>query len=105
MVKFEELVASGGMSLQGVQLQLVKCLSDCIEAGGVERSDGGGSHCQLSLRCDDKVLVPKAHVHARDPTEVVTSHSRPSVDVETRKWPLPGTPIVGVSSCHQQVNF
>ena len=33
---------------------------------------------------------------ARDPTEVVTSHPRPDVDIETRKKPLPGAPTIGV---------
>ena len=51
----EELVASGGVGLQGVQLQLLKHLGDCVEAGGVKRLDGGGSHRQLSLHCDNEV--------------------------------------------------
>ena len=55
VVKVEELVASGAAGLQCVQLQLLKCLGDCVEAGGVERSDGGGSHRQPSFHCDDEV--------------------------------------------------
>ena len=62
-------------------------------------------HRQLSLRRDDEVQVPEAHVHTWDPAEVVTSLLRPGVDVETRKRSLPGVPTIGVSSCHQQVNF
>ena len=62
----------------------------------MERLDGGGNLRQLSLHRNDKVLVSKAHVRARDPTDTVTSHSRPDVDVETCKNALPGTPIVGV---------
>ena len=88
-----------------MQLQLLKRLGDCVEAGGVGRSDDSGSHCQLSLHRDDEVPVPEVHVRARDPTEVMTSHPRPSVDVEMRKWPLPGAPTVGVSSCQRLANF
>ena len=89
------------MGLRCVQLQLLKRLDDCVEAGGVERSDGGGSHCQLSLRRDDEVQVPEAHVCARDPAEVVASHPRSGVDVETRKRSLAGAPTIGISSCHR----
>ena len=53
----------------------------------MERSDGGGSHRQLSLRRDDEVEVLEAHVCARDPADVVISHLRPGVNVETRKSP------------------
>ena len=88
-----------------MQLQLLKCLGDRIEAGVVERSVGDGSHRQLSLHRDDEVQVSEAHVHARGPADVATSHPRHGVDVETRKRPLPSAPIVDVSSCHQQVNF
>jgi len=35
-------------------------------------------------------------VRAQDLADVVTSHPRPDVDVETRKKPLPGAPAVGV---------
>ena len=35
-------------------------------------------------------------MHARDPADAVTSHSRPDVDVETRKRPLPSAPTVDV---------
>ena len=93
------------MGLWRVQLQLLKRLDDCVEAGRGERLDGGGSHRQLSLHHDDEVQVPKIDVHARDLGDVVTSHPRPGVDVETRKVPLPSTPTVGVSSKHQRVNF
>ena len=55
IVEAEELVAPGGAGLRCVQLQLLKCLGDRVEAGGVERLDGGGSLRQLSLRCDDEV--------------------------------------------------
>ena len=66
---------------------------------------GGGSLCQLSLRCDDEVQVPEVHVRARDLANAVTSHPRPGVDVETRKRPLPGAPTVSVLSYHGRVNF
>ena len=52
--------------------------------------DDDRSPHQLSLRRDDEVQVPKARVRARDPADVVTRHSRPDVDVEMRKEPLPG---------------
>ena len=71
----------------------------------MERSDGGGSHGQLSLCRADKVQVLEAHVRAQDPAEAVTSRSRPGVDVETRKRLLLGAPTIDVSSCHRQVNF
>ena len=87
-----------------MQLQLLKCLGDRIEAGVVERSVGDGSHRQLSLHRDDEVQVPKAHVHTWDLAEVVTSHPRPDVDIKTRKKPLPSTSTVGVSD-HQRVNL
>ena len=51
---------------------------------------------QLSLCHNDEVEVPKAHMHARDPADAMTSHPRPDVDVKTRKKPLHGAPIVGV---------
>ena len=57
--------------------------------------------CQLSLHCDDEVQVPKTHVCAQDLGDVVTSHLRPGVDVETRKRPLPGAPTIAVLSKHQ----
>ena len=79
-----------------MQLQLLKHLGDRVEASGVERLDGGGNLRQLSLHRNDKILVPKAHVHARDPADAVTSHPKPNVDIETRKKPLPGAPTVGV---------
>ena len=84
-----------------MQLQLLKRLGDRVEASGVERLDGDGSLDQPSFRRDDEVQVPKAHVRARDPADVVSSHPRPGVDVETRKRPLPGVPTVGVLSYHQ----
>ena len=89
------------MGLRCVQLQLLKRLSDHVEAGGVERSDGGGSYHQLSLHRDDEVWVPEAHVRAQDPADVVTSHSRPGVDVEMRKRTLPGATTISVLSYHQ----
>ena len=70
-----------------MQLQLLKRLGDRIDAGEVERLDGGGNLRQLSS---------EAHVRAQDPADAVTSHLRPDVDVETRKKPLPGMPTVGV---------
>ena len=88
-----------------MQLQLLKHLGDHIKAGGVKRLDGDESLRQLSLHCDDEVQVPEAHVRARDLADVVTSHPRPRVDVETRKRPPPGVPTIGVSSCHRLVNF
>ena len=57
--------------------------------------DDGRSR-QLSLRHDDEVQVLEAHVSARDPANVVTSHPRPEVDVEMRKKPLSGAPTLGV---------
>ena len=87
-----------------MQLQLLKCHGDRTEAVGEKRSDDGGSHRQLSLHHDDEVQVPEAHVHARDPTDAVTSHPRPDVDVKTRKNPLPGAPTIVVSN-HQLVNL
>ena len=62
----------------------------------MDRLDGGGNLRQLSLRRNDEVQVPKAHVHARDPADAVTSHPRPDVDVEMCKKPLPGAPTIGV---------
>ena len=62
----------------------------------MERLDGGGNLRQLSICHNDEVHVPEEHVCARDLVDVVTSHPRPDVDVETRKKPLPGMPTVGV---------
>ena len=62
----------------------------------MERLDGGGDSRQLSLRRNDEVQVPEAHVHAQNLADAVISHPRPDVDVETRKKPLLGTPTVGV---------
>ena len=70
-----------------MQPQLLERLGDCIEADGVEGLNDDRRPCQLSLRRDDEVQVPEAHVCARDLADVVTSHPRPSVDVETRKSP------------------
>ena len=84
-----------------MQLQPLKRLGDRVEANGVERLDGGGSLRQLSLRHDDEVQAPEAHVRARNPADIATSHPKPGVDVETRKRPLPGAPTVGVS-CYRQ---
>ena len=81
------------MGLRSVQLQSLKRLGDRVEDGGVERLDNDGSPHQLSLRHDDEVQVPEAHVHARELAGTMTSHSRPDVDVEMRKEPLPGAPI------------
>jgi len=55
IVEVKESVASGGAGPTCVQLQLLKRLSDCIEASGVERLDGGRSHGQLSLSRDDEI--------------------------------------------------
>ena len=95
------MVAPEGAGLRCVQLQLLKRLGDRVEASGVERLDGDGSLDQPSFRRDDEVQVPKAHMCARDPAVIVTSHLRPGVDVETRKRPLPGAPTIGVLSYHQ----
>ena len=88
-----------------MQLQLLKHLGDRIEASGVERLDDDGSPHQLFLYRDDEVQVPEGHVRAQDPADVVTSHPRPGVNVETRKRPLPGAPTVSVSSYHRRKNF
>ena len=37
------------------------------------------------------------HVRAWDPTDIMTSHLRPDVDVKMLKRSLPGAPTVGVS--------
>ena len=87
VVKAEESVAPGDTGLRRVQLQLLKRLDDRVEAGGVERLDGGGSLRQLSLRSDDEVQAPEAHVRARDPADAMTRHPRLDVDVEMRKKP------------------
>ena len=79
-----------------MQLQLLKRLCDRVEASGVERLDDGGNLRHLSLHRNDKVQVSKAHVRAQDLADVVTSHLRPDVDVETRKNLLPDAPTVGV---------
>ena len=79
-----------------MQLQLLKRLGDRVEVGGVESLDVSGNLLQLSLRRNDEVQVPEAHVRSRDPADTVTSHPRFGVDVETRKRPLPSTPTVGV---------
>ena len=50
-----ELATPRGMGLQCMQLQLLKRLGDHIEAGQVERLDGGGSLHQLSFCRDDEV--------------------------------------------------
>ena len=105
VIEAEELIPPRVAGLQCVQLQLLKCLGDRTEAGGVERLDGGGSLRQLSLHRDDEVQVPEAHVRVRDPADAMTSHPRPSVDVEMRKRPLPGAPTISVSSYHRRVNF
>ena len=55
IIEAKELVTPEGIGLWCVQLQLLKCLSDHVEAGGVERLDGDGSLHQLSLHCDDEV--------------------------------------------------
>ena len=79
-----------------MQLQLLKRLGDRVDGGRVERLDGCGNLRQLSLRRNNEVQVPEAHVRARDLADAVTSHLRPDVDVETRKKPLPGAPTVGI---------
>ena len=53
IVEVKESVASGGAGPTCVQLQLLKRLSDHVEAGEVERLDGGGSLHQPSLHRDD----------------------------------------------------
>ena len=93
------------MGLRCVQLQLLKCLGDRIEAGGVERLDGDGNLRQLPIHHNDEVLVAEAHVRIQDLADAVTSHPWPDVDVKMRKNPLPSVPTIGISSCHQQVNF
>ena len=62
----------------------------------MERLDGGGNLRQLSLRCNDEVQVPEAHMRARDLSNIVTSHLRSDVDIETRKKPQPSALIVGI---------
>ena len=47
-----------------MQLWLLKCLGDRVEADEVERLDSGGSLHQPFLRRDDEVQVPEAHVRA-----------------------------------------
>ena len=81
------MVAPEGAGFRYVQLQLLKHLGDRVEASGVERLDGNGSLRQLSLRRNDEVQVPEAHVRARDPADAVTSHPRPEVDIEMCKSP------------------
>ena len=70
----------------------------------MERLDGGRSLHQLSLHRDDEVQAPEVYVRTRDPANVMTSHPRPDVDVETHKRPLPDVPTVDVSD-HRLVNF
>ena len=55
IIEVEELVAPRGLGLQCVQLQLLKRLGDRVEAGGVERLDGGRNLHQLSLRHNDEL--------------------------------------------------
>jgi hypothetical protein len=43
IVEVEKMVALGGTSLRGTQLQLLKGPNDGVEAGGAWRLDGGGS--------------------------------------------------------------
>ena len=62
----------------------------------MERLDGGGNLCQLSLRHNDEVQVPEAHARTRDPAGAMTSHPRPDVDVEKHKKALPDVSTVGV---------
>ena len=71
----------------------------------MERLNDNRCPRQLSLRRDDEVQVLKMHARAQDPGDVVSSHPRPGIDVETRKRPLPSTPTVDVSSKHQRVNL
>ena len=70
----------------------------------MERLDGSGNLYQLSLHRNDEVQVPEVHMHAQDPANAVTSHSRPDVDVEMRKKTLPSVPTIGVLS-YQLLNF
>ena len=100
IVKAEELVASGGTDLRCRQLQLLRRLGDGVKAGEKERLCGGRRPHQLFPHRDDEVQVPEAHMRARDPAEVVTSHPMSGVDIETRKRPLPSAPTVSVSSYH-----
>ena len=87
VVEAKVLVASRGADLCCRQLQLLGCLSDCVEAGEEEGLCGSGRPHQLSLHRNDEVQVPKTHVRARDPADVVISHPRPGVDVERAKVP------------------
>ena len=64
VIEAKELVAPMGAGLRCVQLQLLKRLGDRVEAGGVERLDGGRNLHQLSLHRNDEVQVPKTHAHA-----------------------------------------
>ena len=62
--------------------------------------DGGwmaeGTYANSPSIVTMKSMFPKAHVRAWDPTNAVTSHLKSDVDVETRKKPLTGVPIVDV---------
>ena len=53
----------------------------------MEGLNDDGRPRQLSLCRDDEVQVLEVHVCARDPANVVTSHSWPDVNVETRNPP------------------
>ena len=60
VVKAEELIAPRDMGLWRVQLQLLKHLDDCIEAGRVERLDGDGS-----LRNSPSIMMMKSRLLKR----------------------------------------
>jgi hypothetical protein len=76
-----------GAGLQGVELQLLEGLDDRDEASGGRRLNGCDSPHQLTLRGDDKIQTPEAHVHTRGPVDSVAGHPKPDEDDETRKGP------------------
>ena len=51
-----------------------------VKAIGGKRSDGGVRPYQLSSHRDDEIQVPKMHVCAWDPTDVVVSHPWPGLE-------------------------
>jgi len=51
-----------------------------VKAVGGKRSDGGVRPYQLSSHRDDEIQVPKMHVCAWDPADVVVSHPWPGLE-------------------------
>jgi hypothetical protein len=87
IIKVEVLVAPEGTDLQGMQLQLLEGLDDCVEAGGAKRLDRGRGPCQLSLCGDEEIQALKVHARAQDPAYAVASHPQPAKDDERAKGP------------------